>query len=115
MYIYSCFVCTFEGLLPQSENSTAVNNNNNNNHNLHLPAELLPVRSLSLLALAPKWAEQLAYVTSEFHEENATVDNTAGGAPRTSVRRLCEGFLYLRNITRFYPTQADVIFVTAIR
>jgi hypothetical protein len=67
------------------------------------------------LTLAPNWAEQLAYFTSQFHEENPKVFNTAGGAPRTSVSRLCEGFLYLRNTIRFYPTQASVIFVTAIR
>jgi hypothetical protein len=83
--------------------------------NLHLPAELLSVGPISLLALAHSWAEQLAYITSQFHEENATVCNTAGGAPRASVRRLCEGFLYLRNTIRFYPTQASVVSVTAIR
>jgi hypothetical protein len=37
-----------------------------------------------------------------------------GGVQRNSVCRPCKGFLYPRNIIRFYPTRADVIFVAPL-
>jgi hypothetical protein len=37
------------------------------------------------------------------------------GVPRNSVCRTCKGFLYTRNVIRFYPTRADMIFHTPIK